>query len=266
MARLIYTHPDDNLAPGDLVTATTFAALSAFGLANIKDLELANPVKFNGKTGAIVFDHVSAKAPQIIVIAHHNLDEGLDVRWQANASDSWGSPTFSQAVTIGAKDKDGYRPNTYIDLSGAPPNLRFNRLYIAGTNTRNVIIGGVAIYLTKRTLVHNYSWGFNRGDQRPGHQSFETKVGVEWINPSFGRRRKLEGSVMTNDPGMLALSTWSQACGGMDQKTCIIPSAPDITDAVICRWMNEFGYSGLFTSNDQLPVGWCEVARGLPWL
>lgn len=265
MARLFFGRPDENIATAAVITASGFAALSSFPLTNITDLLLANPVKFNAQSGAVVFDHLAAKAPQFVIIGHHNLDEGLEVYWQANATNSWGSPTFSQAVVIGAKDKDGYRPNTVIDVSAAPPNLRYNRLSIVGVNTRNVIIGGMAVYLTKRTLVHNYSWGFTRGDVRPGRMSLVTKAGIEWVNPSFGKQRKLDGSVLTSDAGMQLLSDWSQACGGMNQTTAIVPDAPDITDGMFCKWTTEFGYTGVFKDNEQLQVGWLEVARGLPW-
>lgn len=265
MAKLQYNHPDDNLAPLATLSLPMGVAVAAFPLANLVNLNPANPFKLTGTSCRVVFDHGSAMAVNVVALFHHNLDADLDVRFQANATDSWGAPSFSQALTIGAKDKDGYRPNTYYDLSGAPPTYRYNSLYVAGTNSLAIILGGIWIGSALRTVTHNYSWGFKRDDVRPGRRILQTVAGVEWVNPSLGRRRRLTGEVLTSDAGLATLSTFSQACGGVDQPALVIPNAPDISDAMLAKWAVDFGYAGDFKDNDVMPVGWIEVARGGPW-
>lgn len=265
MSKLLYNHPEDNLAPLATITATGFAPLAAFPLVNLTNLNPVLPAKFDDPSGQIVIDHGSAKTVKLVALIHHNLDAALQVRFQAHATNAWGAPTFDTTFTIGAKDKEGYRPNTYLDLSAAPPNLRWNRISIVGVNSLDVILGELWIGSEARTVTHNYSWGFQRTDIRPGRQSFETRAGVEWVSPSIGRRRCLEGEILDTDAGLAALSTWSQATGGMDQPTLVIPNAPDITDAMLAKWMVDFGYQGEFKDNDNVPVGWREMARALPW-
>jgi len=265
MARLQYNHPADNLAALATLSLAGFTAQAAYPLANLVDLNPANPFKANEQTGRVIIDHGTAKAIALVALIHHNLDAALSVKFQANATDSWGAPSFSQAFTIGAKDTDGYRPNTYLDLSGAPPTFRYHSLFVEGTNTLDVILGELWLGSTIRTIVHNYSWGFRRADVRPGRKQWTTPSGVDWTYPSQGRRRGLTGSVDTSDAGVAALSAWSQAAGGLDQPVLIIPGAPDITDALLAKWTVDFEYTGEFIGVNPMAVGWLELARGVPW-
>lgn len=265
MGKLRYNHPADNLISLATLSLPTGSALAAFPLTNIRNLNPALPAKFADQSIRIVFDFGSATAVHLVALLHHNLDAALDVRWQANATDSWGGPTFSQALTIAATDTEGYRPNTYHDLSAAPPTFRYHSLVVVGANTLDVILGEIWIGGAVRTLVHNFSWPFTREDPRPGALQWATRAGVVWTYPSFGRQRKLESSILTTAANLATLSAWSQACGGTAQPTLIIPDAPDIPDAMLARWTKAFSYTEEMTDNDLLPVGWVELARSMPW-
>ncbi len=266
MARLRYNHPVDNLAALATITFSGLTPVSAiYGAANLQILNPALPFKANEKTGRVIYDFGTAMPVALPALIHHNFDAGLSVKWQAHATDTWGAPSFSQAFTIAAKDTDGYRPNSYLDLSGGVPNYRYHSLFIEGTNTTNLIFAAPWLGTTVRTLTHNYSDGFRRDDERPGRNEWTTKAGVRWVYPSIGRQRRLDGEVETVDAGIVLLSTWSQAAGGLDQPTLIVPDAPDITDAILGHLLYDFGYSHIPVGSGRVPFGFLELARGVPW-
>lgn len=265
MARLRYNHPADNVITSATVALSSGTALSTFPITYLSNLNPALPLKLEEQTCRIVWDFGSAQAVELPAVLHHNLDPSLEVRWQANAADSWGAPSFNQAFTLGALDQEGYRPNLYLDLSSAPPSYRYHSLVVVGTNTNAIIIGEVWIGATVRTVTHNYSWSYTRQDERPGRRAWRTRAGVEWVYPSFGRRRGLQGNLVTSDAGMAALSAWSQACGGRDQPTLVVPDALEWADAGLVRWANDWQTQAEFTDHNVAPVGWVELARSFPW-
>ena len=98
MAKLKYNHPQDNVVGAATLTlgAGTLDPLYAT-LANLRDLNPTLPVKFTTTTGAIVFDFGWPQTVHLPIILNPKIDPGADVRWQGNATDSWGAPTFNQA-------------------------------------------------------------------------------------------------------------------------------------------------------------------------
>jgi hypothetical protein len=262
MANLRYNFPSDNVAPAATLSLPSGTADAAYPLANIVDLNPAHPFKLTTTTCRIVFDLGSATTLAIVALIHHNLDAGLNVRWQGNATNSWGSPSFDYAFTITAKDQDGYRPNSVAIPSGS---YRYWSLVVVGTNTNNLIFGSIWIGTALRTLTNNYSWGYKREDPRPGAVRWKTRAGVEWVSPTYGRQRRLASDVQTTDAGLVELTTWYQSCGGMDQPTLILPGAQDWTDAGLVKWADDMSFQQAVADNVTVQVSWLEVAKGLPW-
>lgn len=115
MARLIFTLPSDNIAGTGTITPSTEDA--TYPKAGFYDLNPAKPFKMTSTTGNIVWDFGDATKVDIFSIIHHNLAAGLEVRFQGNASDSWGSPSVNQALTIPSYDADGFPVNIFQDMT-----------------------------------------------------------------------------------------------------------------------------------------------------
>jgi hypothetical protein len=265
MSNIRYNHPTDNVITAATITLAAGAALSGYGLTNLTDLNQGFPFKWDAATGRINFDFGSAQTISLVALLHHNLDAALAVKWEAGAT--LGASTFSQAFTIGAKDADNYRPNSYLDLATGltPPNYRYHSLKVEGTNSHNVIIGAMWMGSTVRTLTYNIGYKYHREDPRPGASSWKTRAGVEWTNPSYGRQRLISGDVQTTDAGIADLAAWNHACGGTDQPTLIVPGIEDITDALLAKWTMNHAFDPDMIDNVTKPVGWLELAKGLPW-
>ena len=56
--------------------------MAEYPAAGLGTVDLTRPAKLMGTSGAWVFDAGSADPLALVALPHHNLDEGLDVRWQ----------------------------------------------------------------------------------------------------------------------------------------------------------------------------------------
>ena len=91
----------------------------------------------------IVFDFASAKACTNIVILGHNFTAGATITIQANSSNSWGSPAYSQALTVAddiaytfaATKTYRYWRLTMVDASNTAGYLEVAYIFIGGALT-----------------------------------------------------------------------------------------------------------------------------------
>jgi len=262
MARLLYQWPSDNIAvPGTVATPST--ADTAYPIANLFDSNPAKPFKFTATTGNIVFDFGTAKQVDVFAIINHNLTAGLEVRLQGNSADSWATPPLNELITIGAADKDGFRPNPWKDLTGiGSRTYRYWRLIVVGANAANVAIGDVWFGGTKRSLVHNISWGFQEGIERTLIEH-ETDYYVSTIYDLGVKVRTLAGEVETSDAGLTAIREWWDACKGRVLSTLIVPD-PATDPAMLVRWAEMRRVDKReFKNVNMLDLAWREVSRGL---
>jgi hypothetical protein len=261
MARMIYQRPSDNIA--DLVTAVASNGDPDYPIANLYDKNPARPFKMTGTTGNVVWDFGSAKQLEIVSLIHTNLDAALNVRIQGNATDSWGAPTLNEAFTIPAKDRDNFPVNPFLDLSAiVSRSFQFWRLVVVGVNSANVSIGEIWLGQTKRTLPHNYSWGFKRSAVRPIIEH-RTDYQVSTIYDLGTKVKKLTGEIQTNDAGLTELTDWWDSCNGRALGTLIIPD-PNVNEAWLARWATiERPEQHEFKNNNTFPVAWEEISRGL---
>ena len=97
--RITYNFDDWDAAT---VTASSSSA-SELGAANVVDPQPSKVWRSTGDTAEWVkFDLGSAKQITCIGLFNFNFTSGATVTLQANASDSWGAPSYSQALTIAA--------------------------------------------------------------------------------------------------------------------------------------------------------------------
>jgi len=262
MGRLIFQHPTDNLATPS-ITATPSTADAAYPIANLLDGNPAKPFRFTATTGNIVFDFGSAKEIDIFALVMHNLDAGIELRLQANSADSWGAPPINELITVGAKDKDGFPPNPWKDMTGITPRTyRYWRLIVVTANSANCAFGHVHFGAPKRSLVHNISWGFGESVERPLIEH-ETDYRVSTIYDFGVKVRSLQGEVETTDAGLVVIREWWDACKGRVLPTLIVPD-PSVNDALLVRWTDiKRTDKREFKNHNKLDLAWSEVSRGL---
>jgi hypothetical protein len=261
MAKMIYGKPTDNIA--DLVVPVASNADPSYGVANLVDRNPAKPFKMTSTTGNVVWGFGTPKELDIVSLIHTNLTAGLNVRIQGNATDTWAGPTLDEAFTIPARDGDNFPVNPFLDLTGiVSRSFEWWRLVVVGVNAANVSIGDIWLGQNKRSLPHNYSWGFKRNAKRPIIEH-RTDYQVSMIYDLGTKIRTLTGEIETNDAGLLALQAWWDSCNGRAQGTLIIPD-PAVNDAWLARWATtERPEQHEFKNNNTFPVQWEEISRGL---
>jgi hypothetical protein len=127
--------------------ASTITASSAFfEVTNLQDTRLSKVWRSTGKASEnIVFDMGSAFSATSIFLAGTNFPygTGITITIQANATNAWGSPSFSQALTFTAASTMPY-------ALFAAQNYRYWRLVLAGDPT------GVTYFEIGRVFIGNY--------------------------------------------------------------------------------------------------------------
>lgn len=98
----IYIRPSDNVAPNATVTIQTGTDPGdpQYGPMTLVDLNPARVAKINSTTFAWLFDYGSAQRIDIAGFIHGTFETTSTVRFQGNATDSWGAPSFDVEVDI----------------------------------------------------------------------------------------------------------------------------------------------------------------------
>jgi hypothetical protein len=165
------------------VPTGTVSTDANYGLTSLYDGNPAKPCKFTTAYATILFDFGSAQRLDAFAMPHHNIDAGLGVLFQGNASDSWGAPTLSASVTIGAHDADGHVKQAWVDLTGVSgysvSGFRYWRLYIPATNSVAVQIGEALLVAQLRTLTRGIQDTIARPITRGYIPAMETEAGVK---------------------------------------------------------------------------------------
>lgn len=259
---LIYAKPSDNLiSTASVITPSTEA--TGYEVENLYDGNPAKPWKMTATTGNVVFDFGSATNIDLVAIVHHNLTAGLEVRIQGNASDSWGSPTLNQTITIPAYDADSYPVNPWIDLSALSNSFRYWRLVVVGTNSANVAIGELWLIGTKRTLTaRNLRYGFTDGIARPLIEH-TTDYGVSTIYDLGCKMRSIAGELIVEATDLALVRAWWNDCHGRALPTLLILD-DTVNECLMVRW-REMARSDQrsWPTATSIPVAFSEVSRGL---
>lgn len=262
---VIYQKLTDQVADNAAsVIATTEDA--AYPAANLYDFKPAKPAKLTGTTGNWVWDFTIAQRVDLIALIHHNLTAGLDVRIQGNATNSWGAPTLTTAITIPAYRDDGYPVNPWRDLTGvagySTSGFRYWRLVVVGTNAAAIAIGEVWLGSTKRTLDPNVDWGVHRIHERKMVEH-ETDFGVVSAYDLGVTVRKLTGNLDTTDAQRDLVLAWWESTHGRVYPFLLIPNG-DENEAWLVRWgrsMHDTTFD--LIDRNTIPLEFQEVGRGL---
>lgn len=263
---VIYGPPSENVASLATIVATTEDA--DYPAENLADLNPGKPAKLAGTSGTFVFDFGAPQRIDLVALWHHNLDAGLSVLFQGNATDSWGTPSLSAAVTIPALAADGYPVCPFKDLTGVTgyttAGFRFWRLVVVGTNSVPVAIGDLWLAEIKRTFDDAIDREAENVEDHPVIEH-ETDFEIPLVYDLGVRLRQLRATVII-DPTILrpALEAWYRDCHGRARASLFIPES-SVNDALFVR----FGAGGL-TITDVAPsyasadLVLEEVGRGLP--
>lgn len=248
------------------VTGTT--SDSAFPAANLVNMNPGHPAKLAGTTGDFVIDFTTAVRIDIIGLIHHNLAAGLaNVRIQGNATNSWGAPTFSQLITIPARNQDNHPVNPWLDLTGlagySAGGFRFWRLAFGTANSAVISIGELAMVGVKRTFARGISWGSDRGRKHLGAYDY-TDGGLK-VGYGFGTRvRHLVGQTEPTDTEARdSLQEWFDSARG-DQRPFLLVPNTDENDSWFAKFReSELAYTRDAMNKNTFPFEIEEVGRGV---
>src|SRR5512139_4104440 len=195
MATSLYGLPSDNVAPNATISVVTGTEDTTYPAANLATLNPAKPAKLTTTTGRWVFDFTTAQQVDVVALIHTNLDAGLTVKVQANATNVWTSPSLDLAITIPALPEDSYPLNPWLDLTTtAVRSFRYWAIFISGTNTNPVAIGEVWLQATKRELDRGILLGMEETERRPA-VVHTTDYGVATVYPLGPRLRSISGTI-----------------------------------------------------------------------
>ncbi|MHB8772957.1 MAG: hypothetical protein ACYC7J_18335 [Syntrophales bacterium] len=113
----------------DAATLTASAATAGYPAANLKNPLRTKVWKTTGEQNLVV-DHGTAKAVNVVALTGYDWASAPGtLTFQANATDSWGAPSFSQALTWAAATQNGSKAT--IIKTFATQTYRYNRLYVS---------------------------------------------------------------------------------------------------------------------------------------
>ena len=170
-ARILY-----NADTWDAATITSSSQATDFDDDNAVHDFVSQPWRTTGKASEwIKFDLGTATALTCVGIFAHTLTASATVTLQANATDSWGSPTYSQALTMASDSDSVVLEQIVFCLS---QEFRWWRITFADAGNANAYIQvGRIIAGAYYEFDRNYNSNINRvlmdpseGDQTPGRQ------------------------------------------------------------------------------------------------
>lgn len=255
-----YARSSDNLAPNATATVSSGTIDTTYGVNNVKDLDPSLPMKFTTTSGRIVLDFGSAQTIRLASLIHHNL-AGATVTLQANATNSWGAPSFSQAFTIPAAKLDGFGVNPFLDLRTAAPNYRYFSLNVTGAPAVWGV-GEIILASQCRTFPGHISPGTKEEDIRQIYEH-TTEYGVALIYDRGVNSRTWEMSMIVRKSGLDEMKQlWQDARGRSKGFTFIRDSS--INEAVFCRFKNA-SLPNVRSSQEVYPVTFFleEISMGL---
>jgi len=124
-------------------TVTCSNVNSSYPIANIQDTRLSKYFRSDTDADFGIIINLTGLTASYIAILNHNLSSGATITLQANATDSWGAPTFSQAITWGSgmivqsftEQTFAYWRLLISDNSNPDTYIKIGHLYLSGSLT-----------------------------------------------------------------------------------------------------------------------------------
>lgn len=262
MIEVLLQYPVDNVA-GNYATigVNTGSEDVDYPAAYLSDGRLGRPAKLTGASGSWVFSYASAQRIDVVALGAHNVTAAT---LEGNASNSWGSPSFSAALTIPSATADGHSVNAWRDLTTAAgysvSGFQYWRLVVSGASA--CAVGEVWFGAERRVAVRNYKWGFTIAEKL-ATVAHETEFLVPHVYALGSRQRQMDVTFNTTDAGAVALREWYRAMKGTGLTGVMVPNT-EVNDAWWVRQANDYSETATYTDYRDVSMTLVEHATGVP--
>lgn len=270
MARIVYCRPSDIVTANATITASAEDPDPNYGNAALCDGDPAKPAKLTTTSGNWVCDFGAPQVIKLAALIHHNLDAGLEVRLQGNASNVWTSPSFNQVITIPAKQAGPvpqFTTSPFMDLTTlagySGGGYRYWRLVVVGVNSETIQVGEFVLSAELRVVEINVSWGGSEAEDHPVVEH-RTDHGVAIITVIGVRLWTLVGEMDTTEVGWLSIRELSRDAMGKSLPWLLIAD-PDVNEAQFVRFI-ETKHARILVFLDRNTVAFAveALSKGLP--
>lgn len=258
---VLYQYPSDNVAGAySTIGVNSGGEDPDYPASFLADGRPGRPAKLSAASGSWVWDFGAAQTIELVALAEHNLTAAT---LEGNATNDWGSPAFSAALTIPAATADGHSVNAWRDLRalGSPsPSYQFWRLVVAGA--ANCAVGEVWLGATVRQTERGYSLGFSIEESHPTI-SHLTEFLSRHAYSLGSRQRRLALSFRARAAGALALREWYRSMQGPGQVAIFIPDAA-VNDAWWVGHAGDYAEAVPYPEARDVSMTLIEHAMGVP--
>jgi len=262
MSETIFQYPSDNVA-GDYATigVNTGTEDPDYPAAYLADGRPGRPAKLTTTSGSWVFAFGAAQRIDLVALGAHNLTA---VTLEGNATNAWGAPSFSAALTIPAVTADGHSVNAWRDLTTASGyssgGFQYWRLVVSGGVA--CAVGELWLGSTKRVAEQSYMWEYSIEEM---HANIEhlTEFLIPNIYSLGSRQRRMLVTFRVSDANALVLKEWYRSLHGSGAVGIIIPRSTE-NDSWWVRQSVDYAESAVYTDVHDISMTLVEHATGVP--
>lgn len=275
----IYQHYADEVARLATITIESGAVSSpfddAYGPDALVDDNPAQVAKIDDTSGAWLFEYDTPQRIDLAALIHHSFDAtsdngSLSVRLEGNATNSWGSPSFSAEFTIPDWFGVGTRRwplNPWLDLTSisgySATGFLFWRLVIEN-NSQDIQLGQVWFGSQIRRFDPDLKWAGNYGADKPQIEN-RTSFEVSTIYPRGTTVWRAAADLMADDTMAAALEVQWYDVEGRARPWLLIPAGPiDSVRAYLVRHATtDRQMQWNWENSHDMHLAFQEVGRGL---
>lgn len=230
--------------PSEIITSSaTWAAPAGtvstdpdYGLASLYDGLLAKPTKFTDAPVVavrIVGDFGVATRVDGLALPNSNIDAGLVMRAELNASNVWTAPTVSVNMTMGARNLDGHRASPWVDFTAASgysaAGFRYVSLYVP-VNSIAPWLGEVLVLGRLRAFSVWPQFGGSRGALRQFPEVLTTEYGIKRAIARRIKQRIIRFSLKGTDQDFADLEALADDAAGAARPFFMVADSTVKTD------------------------------------
>lgn len=262
MIEVLLQYPSDNVAGSyTAIGVNTGTEDTDYVASYLADGRPGRPAKLTGTSGSWVFSFSAAQRVDVVALGPHNLTAAT---LEGNATNSWGAPSFSAALTIPSASVDGHSVNAWRDLTTASgynaSGFQYWRLVV--TSASPCAVGELWLGATKRLATRNYQWGFTV-TERHAVIAHETEFLVPLRYALGSRQRGLDLNFRTTDAGALALTEWYRSLRGPGLTGLMVPNT-ETNDAWWVSQVNDYSENVVYHNVRDVAMTLVEHATGVP--
>ena len=254
---VLVQYPADNVAGTYAsVGVNTGTEDPDYPAAYLADGRPGRPAKLTTTSGSWVFDFGTARALALVALGPHNLSAAT---LEGNATNAWGSPSFSAALTIPTETADGHSVNAWRLLAGTP-SYQFWRLVVAGPVA--CAVGELWLGSTARQTDRGYALGFTLSEL-PATIQHLTEFLIPQVYALGSRQRTLALTFRMRAVGAAALREWYRSMQGPGLTGLFVPDA-SVNDAWWVRHAGEYAEVVSYPEARDVSMTLVEHATGVP--